>query len=156
MRVSVQLAYKVPVLGPQDRRLLPSSRPARQELSAQAGVYRDHTGEGVARGARRGLCGQIRGIPVFRRNSGNVLRTLSRPLCAVGVRSAFSGWSRFPPGRTWSWRGESLPLPSSPQPGTHQGLPWCAFQSGYLGLGSGESHPISGVIPEEMGRDVEV
>lgn len=158
MRVSVQLAYKVPVLGPQDRQLLRApgrlgrSSALRRECELLPGATsRDHTGEGAARGPRRGLCGRIRGIPVLRRNGGNVLRTLSRSLRAIGVRSVFFGWSRFPPGRTWSglggvaW-GETV----------HQGLPCRASQGGCLELGSGEDHPISGVAPWEMALDVEV
>lgn len=114
MRVSVQLAYKVPVLGPQDRQILRApgrlgrSPALRRECELLPGATsRGHTGEGAARGPRRGLCGRIRGMPVLRRNGGNVLRTLSRSLCAIGGRSVFFGWSRFPPGRTWGggWGG---------------------------------------------------
>lgn len=92
---------------------------------------------------------------MLRRNGGNVLKTLSRSLCAVGVRSVFFGWGRFPPGRTWSGERDSLPLPRSPRALAHQGLPCRAFQGGYLELGSGEDHLISGVAPGEMALDVE-
>lgn len=155
MRVSIQLAYKVPVLGPQDRRLLPSSRPARQELSAQAGAYRDRTGEGVARGARRGLWADSRDPCVSQEQWERAQNFKSVTVCSrcqVRVLRV----EPIPARADVELGGESLPLPSCPRPVTHQGLPWCAFQSGYLGLGSGEDHPISGVIPGEMGRDVEV
>lgn len=77
MRVSVQLAYKVPVLGSQDRLLL---APGRRELSAQVGqgprpggTSRVRTGDGLARRARRGLCAEVQGIPALGWSNWNAL-----------------------------------------------------------------------------------
>lgn len=94
MRVSVQLAYKVPVLGSRDRRLLRAPGP--RELSAQAGTWpvargraassRVHSGEGVARHARRRRpCAEIAGIPALPRSEGTALENWSRSLCALRV-----------------------------------------------------------------------
>lgn len=110
---------------------------------------RGHSGEGVARGARCGLSGQIRGIPVLRRNSGNVLRTLSQSLCAVGVGSVFFGWSSFPPGRTWGAGRHSVLFPGSPRPAV--ALSCRTSQSRYLERESGEDRPISGIV-SRVGR----
>lgn len=96
MRVLIQLAYKVPVLGPQDRRLLFSpprlSPPGGRELGSQVGqgprpgrTSRIRSGGGLARRARLGLCAEVRGIPVLGGSNWNGLGNSSWSLRAVRV-----------------------------------------------------------------------
>lgn len=122
----------------------PSSRPAGRELGAQRerGPCGGRTGEG-GRGALGAGRVHVPGIPVLRSHSGNVLRTLTRPLCAGGVRSV-----SFPPGRMWTGGETGLltpsprapQLPRSPRAFPHWGLPCRAPGGGCLELGSGEDH----------------
>lgn len=144
MKVSVQLAYKVPVLGPQDRRLLLAPRrflPGGRELGAQggagtragphlAGPHRRRDG-----GARspRALCGRFEGS----------LRLVG----AVGTHSEFrvgpcgrlvsSGWSRILAAADF-WREGRNRLLFLPGRAYSPTGPCWAFWSLHLDLESGE------------------
>lgn len=93
--MSVQLAYKVPVLSSQDRRLLqaPSRRsPGPRKLSAgdsdngPDATSRVHAGEEVvARCSNLRLGAEIPGLPALRGSMRNMLRDLSQSLRAVRV-----------------------------------------------------------------------
>lgn len=87
MRVSDQLAYKVPVLGPRDQRLLhgPRPRPASSRARLRCGrraASQVHAGEGVARCARHRLRAGIREIPALRWRNSYALGSVSRSLLA--------------------------------------------------------------------------
>lgn len=160
MKVSVQLAYKVPVLGPQDRRLLLAPRrflPGGRELGAQggagtragphlAGPHRRRDG-----GARspRALCGRFEGS----------LRLAG----AVGTHSEFrigpcgrlvsSGWSRILAAADLEGRERRAPLSPRPSLFAYGALPCWAFRSLHLDLEGGEDRARTRVAP---GQDVEV
>ena len=164
MRVSVQLAYKVPVLGPRDRRLLLALHrflPGGRELGAQAGQGArpgrtsrgPHWRGGVARHARREFCAEVRGIPGLGRSNGNALGNSSWSLCAVLVSPGGAG---SPPGPTWREGRDGAPLPNRRSLFVYQALPCCVLRSRSLELGGGEDRPRSRVVPGSMGRDVEV
>ncbi|XP_027373860.1 uncharacterized protein LOC113877689 [Bos indicus x Bos taurus] len=102
MKVSVQLAYKVPVLGPQDRRLLLAPRrflPGGRELGSQGGagsragphLAGPHRRRGGGARSPRALCGRFEGSL---RLAGAV-GTHSEVRVGPCGRLVSSGWSRI-------------------------------------------------------------
>lgn len=163
MRVSVQLAYKVPVLGPRDRRLLLAPHrflPGGREVGAQAGQGprpgRTSRGPhwrwgGKARSPRT-LCGGSRDPWAWQEQWERTRKFELVTACG----SCSPGGAGSPPGPTWRKGRDGAPLPNRWTLFVYQALPCCAFQSRSHELGSGEDRPRSRVVPGNMGRDVEV